>query len=142
MSRKRKSSVDDSSPPDSAKPFGRYWLPQDAKWGGFLNIRLTDAQKQEFRDWEAVSAPHVFGFLEDAASEGMKVGAAYDAENEAYIVTYTGALVSNSNERYCCTSRGGSLAEALSLAVWKHEVLAMGTYDNYNARTGEFMRFG
>jgi len=117
---------------------GRFWLPNDARWGGFINIRLSEEQTGEFHGWYAVNQQHVAGYLDDHLADGVKFGAAYDAENECVIVTYTGALVSKSNERYCVTSRAGTLSAAVALAVWKHEVLAQGDYGAYNVRTGEF----
>lgn len=142
MARKVKSSSPQVDTPDKNVPQGKYWLPPEAKWGGFINIRLSDEQKEEFRVWLAEYGQHVAGYLDDALSEGIKFGAAADRENACFVVTFTGALVDGSNERYCCTSRNDTLNSAIALAVWKHEVLAGGDYGNFSPRTGDFLKFG
>lgn len=139
---RKKSSSPSVDTPEKNVPQGKFWLPNDARWGGFINIRLTDAQKGEFEAWVAEAAKHVPGYLDDHLAEGVKFGASFDRENECTVVTYTGALVANSNERYCCTSRAGTLDLAIALAVWKHEVLAAGDYGNFSPKTGDFLKFG
>lgn len=121
---------------------GAYWLPNDAAWGGFINIRLDDEQKQTFFTWFADAGTAIHTLLDDVLIEGMKVAFAYDRENQCYIVTFTGALVGNSNERYCATSRAGTLTECLGLAVWKHFYLADGDYGNFKPKTGQLNNWG
>lgn len=139
MPRKKK-----SSPLTDEKQIsqGVYWLPNDAAWGGFINIRLDEEQKSSFFAWFADAGVTVHQLLDDALSEGMKVAFAYDRENQCYIVTFTGALVSNSNERYCATSRAGTLIECLGLSVWKHYYLADGDYGNFKPKTGQMNNWG
>lgn len=121
---------------------GVYWLPNDAAWGGFINVRLDDEQKQTFVAWFADAGSSIHQHLEDVLIEGMKVAFAYDRENQCYIVTFTGALVGNSNERYCATSRAGTLTECLGLAVWKHFYLADGDYGDFKPKTGQLNNWG
>lgn len=121
---------------------GVYWLPNDAAWGGFINIRLDEEQKSSFLAWFAATPEAIHPLLDDVLIEGMKVAFAYDRENQCYIVTFTGALVSNSNERYCATSRAGTLTECLGLACWKHFYLADGDYGNFKPKTGQMNNWG
>lgn len=121
---------------------GVYWLPNDAAWGGFINIRLDDQQKQTFFAWFADAGQSIHTLLDDVLIEGMKVAFSYDRENQCYIVTFTGALVSNSNERYCATSRAGTLIECLGLSVWKHFYLADGDYGSFKPKTGQMNNWG
>lgn len=141
MARKKSSSPEVDTPEKNVTQ-GRFWLPTEARWGGFINIRLSDEQKEEFHAWVEANGVHVSGYLDDHLSDGVKFGASFDRENECAVVTYTGALVAKSNERYCCTSRAGNLKLAIALAVWKHEVLAQGDYGNFSPRTGDFLKFG
>lgn len=118
---------------------GVYWLPSDAAWGGFVNIRLDDQQKEEFADWFERNGSDIPLMLDDILGAGMKVAFAYDRENESYVVTFTGALVSNSNERYCATSRAGTFDKCLGVACFKHGILAQGDYGNFKPRTGRML---
>jgi len=121
---------------------GVFWLPNDAAWGGFINVRLDDEQKQTFIEWFEEGDGTVHVYLEDILAEGMKVAFAYDRENQCHIVTFTGALVGGSNERYCATSRAGTLTECLALAVWKHVHLAAGDYGSYRPASGKLNNWG
>lgn len=112
---------------------GKFWLAGDAPWGGFINVRVDQEQKEEFEAWCSVNPDQGWVILTDVLNEGMKVGFAYDAENECYIITFTGALVYNSTERYCVTSRAGTIGETIALAGWKHAVLIAGNYGDLRA---------
>lgn len=139
MARKKRTHEPEQSPQTAQ---GIYWLPSDAAWGGFVNIRLDDSQREAFGFWFGENASRVAQFLDEILGEGMKVGLSYDRENQCYIATFTGALVGNSNERYCATSRAGTLNECLGLAVWKHIFLTQGDYGNFRPANSTFMSWG
>lgn len=120
----------------------RYICPPDALWGGFINIRLNDNQREAFYEWEAANAAHIGGYHEDHLGEGIKSSFAYDEENQAFICTYTGRLVDMVQSRYSVSSRAGTITQALSLAVYKHEVLAEGDYIRFSGSVKEFLQFG
>jgi len=120
----------------------RYVCAPEATWGGFINIRINDKQREDFHDWEAANAAHVAGYFEDHLSEGMKISFAYDDENQAFIVTYTGRLVNMVGMRYAVSSRAGTVTQAMALAAYKHEVLAEGDYIRFSSSVKEFMQFG
>jgi len=121
---------------------GLYSLPGEAAWGGFINVRLDEEQKTSFLSWIASASEAVPSLVDDILGEGMKIGFSFDMEASCYIVSFTGALVGGSNERYSTNSRAGTLDEALALAVWKHFYLADGDYGNYKPRNGSLMTWG
>lgn len=121
---------------------GLLYSPNEATWGGFINIRLDDEQKSSFYAWFEGHSEAVSGYVDDILGEAGKISLAFDIENSAYIVTLTGSLVSGSNERYASTSRAGSLHEALALTVWKHFILCGADYGNYRPRNSTFMQWG
>lgn len=139
MARKRQGVKADEKPKAEQ---GIYWLPNEATWGGFINVRLDDEQKSSFHAWYEDNSSTVSGYVDDVLSEGMKVSLAYDRENQCYIATFTGALVGGSNERYVATSRAGTLNECLGLAVWKHFYLADGDYGAFKPKTSTMMSWG
>lgn len=127
MARPKKSSPSIDTPDKNVEQ-GKYWLTNDAPWGGFINVSINDNEKAEFHAWADENAQHVVTMLEDLLNEGMKYGAAYDRENQCYIVTLTGGLVLGSNLRCCVTTRAGTWSEANTLAVWKHYVFVQEDY--------------
>jgi len=137
---KAKSNVDQVKEQSSSR--GVYYTDNQNVWGGFINIRLDDEQKESFFAWLKDAGQTVSQLTDDALGEGVKIGMAVDHLNSCYIVTYTGALVLSSNERYVATSRAGTLAEALGLAAWKHFVLCDGDYGNYKPGNGSFLSWG
>ena len=127
MPRKSSSTPKLDTPEQTVKQ-GIFWLPNDAPWGGFINVTITDAEKSEFHSWYDEHAGEVTAMLEDLLAEGMKYGVSYDRENECCVVTLTGGLVEKANLRCCVTSRAGTWRDADALAVWKHYILCAGNY--------------
>jgi len=127
MARKTKGNSP-QEPPAKEVTQGKFWLANDAPWGGFINVALNDGDKAAFHVWADEHADQVTPMLDDLLAEGMKYGCSYDRENECYVLTLTGGLVERANLRCCVTSRAGTWAEAEALAVWKHYILCAGNY--------------
>lgn len=138
--RRGKSNVEQVA--EQSPPRGMYYTDNEAAWGGFINIRLDDEQKSAFYAWLEDAAQTIHQLTDDVLGHEAKVSLAYDTKNSCYIVSYTGALVLGSNERYVVTSRAGTLHEALALAAWKHFYLCDGDYGNYKPSNGSFMNWG
>jgi len=140
VARKAKSKSSENEAPRVVQ--GVYWTPNDAAWGGFINIRLEDEQKLLFNEWYEAHPDEGTKILDDVMGEGAKLGLSYDRENECYVSTLMGALVDNSNERYCVTTRAGTLAEVVALTAWKHAYYAQGDYGSYRPATGKLNNWG
>lgn len=140
MARKAKS----PSPPsqEATSHMQRYWLPNDADWGGFINVRLDEDQKEAFGLWFASGDVNITNEIDDLLGQGMKVGLSYDEENECYICTFTGRLLDDFEHRYCSTSRAGTLPEVLALSVYKHTVLCGADYTDFLPKTGRKLSWG
>lgn len=123
-----KSSTPKLDTPSQTVQQGKFWCSNDAPWGGFINVSVSDEEKSQFEDWLVENAQDVSKRLDDLIGEGIKYGIAYDRENQCYIVTLTGSLVPKANLRCCVTSRAGTWNECDALAVWKHFVLCDGDY--------------
>lgn len=140
MPRKPKSTVPEPEPTSADQP---YLLPNDSPWGGFVNIRLEDEQKQQFFLWEEENKQFVSGYFDEMLGAGIKASFSYDASNECYILAVTGALMGvTPGSRFCSTSRSSTLVQVMALTVWKHVILAKGDYGNYRPKGGGFMSFG
>lgn len=140
MPPRKKSEPKQPEPENVRQP---YLLDSDAPWGGFVNIRLTDDQHDEFFSWEEANREFVSGYFDEMLGAGIKASFSYDASNECYILAVTGALMgSTPGSRFCSTSRAATLVQVMALTVWKHVVLSRGDYGNYRPKGGGFMSFG
>lgn len=120
-----------------------YFLPTEAPWGGFINIRLGEEQKAEFYLWLEANVAHYFALFTDMLGAGLKSTVSYDHAHGAFILALTGALMgSDPSSRFCSSSRAASLDEVIALTVWKHYELARGDYGNYRPKDGTFMHWG
>lgn len=140
MPRSKKSSPNFDTPEKNITQ-GKYWVTNDAPWGGFINVAVNDAERDDFKSWLVEHAQDVPSMLDDLMGEGMKYGCTFDRENGCYVATLTGGLVVGSNLRCCVTSRAGTWAECDGLAVWKHYVLCGGDYGDLLA-TGRKRNWG
>lgn len=120
----------------------RFACASDAAWGGFLNVRLTDEQKAQFDEWRASVGAQFWSSLADIVAEGMKLSLVYDAENECFVATFTGALTGSPKFREASSSRAGTWEEAVALMVFKHEVLAVNGWGDFRPKSKTFMSWG
>jgi len=108
-----------------------YKLPDDAKWGGFINVRLNDDDKLAFSTWWEENVNVSAQILEELLGAGIKVTLAYDSDNDSWLCSLTGRLVAEFNDRYVTTTRAASMAEVIALACWKHVYVCRGVYHPY-----------
>jgi hypothetical protein len=128
---------------DTVKPSGgMYSLPSDAQWGGFLNARLSDEQVEQFKAWLSGNAGEFWDDLWELCGLGAKFTLAYDHENSCYIASITGNLCVGLQLRCCATARAGTVAEAVGLLVFKHQILAGGDWGKFRPKTNTFMSWG
>lgn len=117
-------------------------LPSDAAWGGFINIRLTDDEKAAAQQWIRESEREAMSLFDDNLGEGFKFSLSYDAENQSYVATYTGAGWEGSSLRCSMSARAGTWFEALALLVWKHNIHAGGNWGQYRTDGKKVPSFG
>lgn len=140
MARKTSSKPPSNSAGDNRQPLS---VPDKAEWGGFINIRLSDDQREEFFAWYEQNPVGATAMLEDLLGAGAKVTFSFDAQHECYIVSVTGALLADSpGVRFVSTSRASTMMEVVALTVWKHFLLVRGDYGKYRPRDDSFMRWG
>lgn len=134
MPRPKKNPKNEAAPVEVVQ--GKYWLPSDAPWGGFINVKLDEGQKDQFSTWFGQGEGLHFNMLDDALGDGLKVGFSYDRENECYITTLTGAGWEGCTDRYCLTSRAGTFDESVALSMYKHYIVCAGDWGDLRPRTG------
>jgi len=120
-----------------------YALSEKAQWGGFINVRLSDEQRLEFKEWVVDNSKDVPALYIDMLGNGCKITHSFDHLHNCFILSVTGALVgADRSSRFVSTSRAGDLNEAIALTVWKHHVLTRGDYGNYRPHDSGFMSWG
>lgn len=120
----------------------RYYLPGDAVFGGYINLKLDEEHHEAFDRWYGEFEPRIGEFLAETLVDGMAFSLKFDAENDCFFASYSGAGVSGSNERYVLTARSSSWAEALALLVFKHTELMGGSWDDFLPKSGKLRSWG
>lgn len=100
----------------------------EVEWGGFVNVRLSEGEKESFTVWLQEEGAYFWNLLTDTVAQGLKFGASWDADNDCFITTFTGCGVLGDESRFCLTARAGSFEEAAALLVYKHVVVAAGDW--------------
>lgn len=114
----------------------------DMVWGGYLNLRLTEEQKDQFEQYMLERAAEVCDRTDELLVVGFKISITFDAENDSYIASLTGALLpSMPDTLFCATARAETLARSWLLLVFKHFEIADGDWDDYLPRTNSLRRF-
>lgn len=121
---------------------GIYWLAADAKFGGYVDLRLTDDAREAFQIWIADPHNDCWKLLEDVVAEGMSFSLKWISESQTFLACLSGKGISNSNERYVLTARSPVSLEALGLAIYKHYELCRGSWDDFKPSTGQLSIWG
>lgn len=110
---------------------GRYSTTDASEWGGFINVNLSQQAKESFQSWWDTEADTFMRDADDLMGEGMKVSSSYDYENECYIVSFTGRPDAAMDFRCVMTTRASTWAEAMALAVYKHNVICKASWVDF-----------
>lgn len=138
MPRAKKSG--DESPLKSPQPPRA--VPADADWGGYVNIRLSDDEKEAARLWIRENQVEVMQHLSDDLWDGFKFSLTADQPNQSFIATYTGSGWSGSKLRCALSARGATWFEALALLIWKHHVYAEKDWGQFRSNGTKVDPFG
>lgn len=120
----------------------KYFLPADAVFGGYINLKIDEEQREAFDKWYGDHEHEFAGTCSDTLVDGMALSIKYDAENQCFLASYSGAGVTGSNERYVLTARSSSWIDALALLVYKHTELMGGSWDDFVPSTGKMRSWG
>lgn len=139
MPRGKKPNAKSKVDPNENRP---YYAPPEATWGGYVDLSLDEDQRNRFGTWVLEQNGAWVHMLQDAMAQGLACGAKWDAENQCFICSLTGAGVSNSNERYVLTARSSDYIEAMELLLYKHVELMRGDWGDYRPKTRTLRQWG
>jgi len=115
------------------------------EWGGFVQISVDEAHREEFDIWTMETGEGVWRELDDALGSGLKFTMAFDGANQCYIASLTGRPDTSGVRAFtCCLSaRGGTFSEAITLLMYKHcALLHLDWWDAVNAPKKSRFTFG
>jgi len=98
---------------------------KEDEWGGFVNVSIDEAHREEFDLWASEMGGKVYSELADALGSGLKFTLAYDGANQCYIASLTGRPdVAGERAFTCCLSaRAGAFEDAIAVLMYKHVAL-------------------
>lgn len=120
----------------------KYYCEPEAAWGGYVDLKLEEDRRDAFADWFRETGDAAMHEIVDALAQGLGLGVKWDAANQCFIASFTGAGVSNSNERYVLSARSDQFSEALALLIYKHVVCMSGDWGDFRPRTGTLKQWG
>lgn len=89
----------------------------------FVNIRLTDDQKKEFDGWSKEQGEELASTIAICMANNGKLSVSWDAQNACFIASLTCKDEKSVNMDHCITSRSSDWFEALTLTVFKIDVI-------------------
>ena len=114
-----------SEPIDSDGPPFTRRIQKDDQWGGFVQVSLDEAHRDEFDQWAGETGTAIYRELTDALVCGLKFTLSYDGQNQCYIASLTGRPDVNGVRAFtCCLSaRAGTFEDAIAVLIYKHASL-------------------
>lgn len=100
-------------------------IQKDDEWGGFVQVSVDEAHREDFDLWASEMGPRVYDELDDALGSGLKFTLAYDGQNQCYIASLTGRPdIAGVRPFTCCLSaRAGTFGDAIAVLMYKHVAL-------------------
>lgn len=93
-------------------------------WDGFIDISLTDDQKDAFRQWRLDTETELPGMLESIAVAGHKITLNYVQSNDNFSASITGQLRGVAGTAQTASAFGRDVTTALQMICFKHFVIA------------------
>lgn len=115
---------------------------REVEWGGFINLRLSERQKDDFKAWFADNNTFVTDKLAEMLIDGGKLSFSFSRDNDTFSCTLTGMLLRSSDKRYGTSAYARDWWTAAALLVYKHYVVAETNWDDFRPKTQTFDDLG
>lgn len=96
----------------------------DAAFRGYINLNLTDEQKEAWSSWAETS--HPAAWLESAVADGVNIALRLDAKSGGFLASATQRREDSPNAGLCCTARARDPHAALSRLLYCIALLSEG----------------
>ena len=100
-------------------------------WGGFINIRMSEAHRSAFPTWALQEARIAWDGIHTLLAEGGKITLTHNPINDTNNASLTGQLIPSVEKRFTLSCFAPSWQEALSLLAYKFFVVADGDLEAY-----------
>jgi len=114
---------DERTPGKKVSGTGRRY---DDSFLGFINIPLSDDDREQLHAYALETTLDVMQFLSEVMETGYKFSLALDGEHSSYIATLTGKAPACENLGYALSGRGPDAYGAVLVLWFKHAVKAHG----------------
>lgn len=88
----------------------------DAPFRGYINLQLSDAQKEVYDTWEASESFWVW--LQSSVEDGVNLSLKLDPKGKGYLASATQRRASSPNAGLVVTARAGAAAKALGRVLY------------------------
>ena len=92
-------------------------------WRGFVACELTESDRLRLKSWRVDNEERVWDRFYTLVDDGYKLSLSYDSHGNAYVASMTGKATGTGNDGLTLSGRGGTLHNAVSSLVFKHEIL-------------------
>lgn len=112
-----------------ARTEARQTAQNGSVWKGFVNVDLTDADREVLRTDQTPFEDYWEGIL-DRMCAGYKLSVSRDHKNDTWIASLTCNHPADANRGYTLTGRGGSWTNAVIALAYKDRVLLRGVWND------------
>lgn len=105
------------------KPRKNGLAAHSGEWQGFVDLPLTDAEKDRLASAVEEDFPDVGEFLSECLADGYKFSAVTDEKHSCVIATLTGKSEGCENAGFSLSARGPDLERAVLVLYFKHVVV-------------------
>lgn len=105
----------------------------EAEWGGFIDVRLSAADKEHFQQWLPTFDMNM---VDDLLADDLKLSLTFDAETDTYLCSLTTEKHAGPGLRCVLPARAGIWERAIALAVFKHVEMLGADWGRYRPSSG------
>lgn len=105
---------------------------KDFEWKGFVNVNLTQEQKEAFAAWDIQDAD-VWDGLATYAQTGYKVQLSFNRQNDKFNCTFTGQSSCGDNSGYAVSAFANSPYQACRVGLFKVSSVLPEVWSEYDS---------
>lgn len=109
---------------------------QAGPWKGFVDVRLTAEQRQQYQGW-AAEDDDVLAVLFDEVLNGYKFTLSFNSKNQSFTASLTAVGTGGGNDGYTLSSFGAEPWVAVRVLIYKHRVISEGDWSSVGAGSSD-----
>jgi hypothetical protein len=105
-------------------------------WKGFIDVKLTEDQKQSYAAWDLADAD-VWDGVATYCEAGIKIALTYNSKNASFTCSGTGQPASGSNNGWCVNAYAKTPYEAARVWLFKVSAILPDDWSTYEAPSSD-----